>query len=184
MAKLRLVIPKLISGATPAQPLDCQVFAKVALVTTRKRSLGQGNRPIFTRVCHSVHSRGMCGCGCVCVVAGGACVVAGGSMCGCRGACMVAGGCAWLWGVCVVAGGCAWLRRERAWLPGGCIGYDQIRSMSGRYASYWNAFLSYYDTSFCVVEFDDSYPRHVDEQGENSRHHGEHQPRAVLPADP
>ena len=26
--------------------------------------------------------------------------------------------------------------------PGGaCIGYDEIRSMSGRYASYWNAFL-------------------------------------------
>ena len=24
---------------------------------------------------------------------------------------------------------------------GGCIGYDEIRSMSGRYASYWNAFL-------------------------------------------
>ena len=23
----------------------------------------------------------------------------------------------------------------------GCIGYEQIRSMSGRYASYWNAFL-------------------------------------------
>ena len=26
--------------------------------------------------------------------------------------------------------------------PGGaCVGYDEIRSMSGRYASYWNAFL-------------------------------------------
>ena len=49
---------------------------------------------------------GMCGCGCVCVVAGGACMVA-------RGVCMVARGCAWLpgggmcscRGVCVVAGG-------------------------------------------------------------------------------
>ena len=31
----------------------------------------------------------------------------------------------------------------RAWLQGGgaCVGYDEIRSMSGRYASYWNAFL-------------------------------------------
>ena len=38
----------------------------------------------------------------------------------------------------------------RAWLPGvgacvvvggACVGYDEIRSMSGRYASYWNAFL-------------------------------------------
>ena len=28
--------------------------------------------------------------------------------------------------------------------PGGaCVGYDEIRSMSGRYASYWNAFLFY-----------------------------------------
>ena len=24
---------------------------------------------------------------------------------------------------------------------GACVGYDEIRSMSGRYASYWNAFL-------------------------------------------
>ena len=120
MAKLRLVIPKLISGATPAQPLDCQVFAKVALVTTRKRSLGQSNRSIFTRVCHSVHSGGMCGCGGVCVVAGGACVVAGG------GVCVVARGHAWLQGgvhgcggVCVVAGGCAWLRRDVHGCQGG-----------------------------------------------------------------
>ena len=35
----------------------------------------------------------------------------------------------------MVAGG-------NAWLQGACIEYDQIRSMSGRYASYWNAFLS------------------------------------------
>ena len=72
-----------------------------------------------------------------------------------RGACVVAlGGHAWLlgghaWllrGVCVVAprggmrgcsqGGHAWL------LQGGVRGFfDEIRSMSGRYASYWNAFL-------------------------------------------
>ena len=70
-------------------------------------------------------------------------------------ACVAArGGCAWLlpgghaWlpggtcvvapgGVCVVApGGHAWL------LGGGMHGFsDEIRSMSGRYASYWNAFL-------------------------------------------
>ena len=63
-----------------------------------------------------------------------------------RGACMVAlGGHVWLlWGACMVAlGGHAWL------LGGGmrgCSGhvrgfFDEIRSMSGRYASYWNAFL-------------------------------------------
>ena len=28
-----------------------------------------------------------------------------------------------------------------AWLQGACVGYDEIRSMSGRYASCWNAFL-------------------------------------------
>ena len=69
----------------------------------------------------------------------GACMVAGG-MCGCRGRCVTAGGmhgyrgdvhgC----GGCLVAGVCAWL-----W--GVCMGYDEIRSMSSRYASYWNAFL-------------------------------------------
>ena len=79
------------------------------------------------------------------------------------------GGCAWLFrgGAWLLPGGCAWLLRGHAWLllgggmrgcsggacvvaPGGhawfflggvCIGYDEIRSMSGRYASYWNAFL-------------------------------------------
>ena len=35
----------------------------------------------------------------------------------------------------MVAGGHAWL------LGGACVGYDEIRSMSGRYAYYWNAFL-------------------------------------------
>ena len=76
---------------------------------------------------------------------------------------MVAGGHAWLpggggvhgGGACVVAkggmhgfGGHAWLPEGHAWLPGGhawlpgvCIGYNQIESMSRRYASYWNAFL-------------------------------------------
>ena len=37
-------------------------------------------------------------------------------------------------GACVVAGGVHGGR-------GVCVGYDEIRSMSGRYASYWNAFL-------------------------------------------
>ena len=46
---------------------------------------------------------------------------------------MVAGG------ACVVGG--------HAWLPGvhgcqgACMGYDKIQSISGQYASYWNAFL-------------------------------------------
>ena len=41
----------------------------------------------------------------------------------------------------VAGGGHAWLQGGRAWLLGGCVGYDEIRSMSARYASYWNAFL-------------------------------------------
>ena len=69
---------------------------------------------------------------------GGTYVVAWGGVHGCsRGACVVAPGGAWLLrGACVVA-------------PGGvhgCSGgmhgfFHEIRSMSGRYASYWNAFL-------------------------------------------
>ena len=91
---------------------------------------------------------------------------------GCRGhawlweACMVLGGHAWLWGACVVGayvvvgvcvvargtcvvmggmcgcGGHVWLWGGIHGCEGACIGYDEIRSMSGRYASYWNAFLS------------------------------------------
>ena len=104
---------------------------------------------------------GMHGC------SGGAYVVAPGGMRGCSwGACMVAPGgpcmvaqggmhgCfqgdAWLlWGVCgcsrgacmVAPGGCAWL------LWGGMDGIQrdtEIQSMSGRYTSYWNAFLLLY----------------------------------------
>ena len=45
------------------------------------------------------------------------------------------GGHTWLLGGrCVVAGGACMV-------AGGCVGYDEIRSMSGRYASYWNEFL-------------------------------------------
>ena len=80
---------------------------------------------------------------------GGACMVAleghvwllQGGMRGCSGrVCVVAPG-----GACVVApSGCAWLLPGgHAWLLwGGMHGFiDEIRSMSGRYTSYWNAFL-------------------------------------------
>ena len=43
------------------------------------------------------------------------------------------GGLLWLPGACVGAGGPSGV--------GACIAYDDIRSMSGRYASYWNALL-------------------------------------------
>ena len=103
--------------------------------------------------------------GCAWLPGGGACMVVGG-MCGCRGACMVARGHVWLLGgmhgcqgVCMVAGRVCVVAGEHVWLPGGmcgcwgcvvgmyvvargaCMGYDEIRSMSGRYTSYWNAFL-------------------------------------------
>ena len=66
-----------------------------------------------------------------------------------RGACVVGrGGCAWLWGgPCVVPGGHAWLPglhglQGACVVAGGvCIGHDEIWSMSGWYAFYWNAFL-------------------------------------------
>ena len=57
---------------------------------------------------------------------------------------VVGGGRVWLWGgvrgywgeacMVVVGGGVHGCR-------GACVGYNEIRSMSGRYASYWNAFL-------------------------------------------
>ena len=104
----------------------------------------------------------------------GECVIAGGCMhgiqqdmvCGCQGACVVAGRHAWLlggvcgcWRVCMAAGGGMCGCGGHAWLQGGhgcggrghaqlregaCMGYDEIRSMSGRYASYWNAYLFKY----------------------------------------
>ena len=86
-----------------------------------------------------------------------------------RGACMAGGvcggghawhgGCVWQRGIhgrvgsmrgrgACVAEGHAWQGRERAWQRGmrGRVGsvhgrYNEIRSMSGRYAFYWNAFL-------------------------------------------
>ena len=82
-------------------------------------------RYVLTPVCQSFCSQGG---GRACVVAGGGvCVVAGGMHC-CRGGVRGCGGHAWLWGG---MRGCR----------GACVGYDEIRSMSGQHASYWNAFL-------------------------------------------
>ena len=104
---------------------------------------------VFTGVCLST-GEGMHGC------SGGACVVAQGGMRGCSGghAWLLQGGRAWLlrggmrgcsWGgMRGCSGGCAWLLPGgHAWLlRGGMRGFfDEIRSMSGRYVSHWNAFL-------------------------------------------
>ena len=99
---------------------------------------------------HAWLSGGVRGWG-ACVVARGECMVGWhawllGGVHGCWGA-------AWLQGACVVARGHAWLPGGmhgwgHAWLPGACmvvgvacVGYNEIWSMSGWYASYWNAFL-------------------------------------------
>ena len=98
---------------------------------------------------------GMCGCSC-----GGACmVVPRGGMCGFFWGhvwLLLGGMCGFFWGggmhgffwggvhgffqgVCMVFSGGACV----AFSGGACVGYDEIRSMSGRYASYWNAFLCF-----------------------------------------
>ena len=137
----------------------------MTVITARKRSLGQGN--IFTPVCHSVHRGGVRGCsgreggvrGCsgghVWLLWGGMCGSSRGGMHGCSGgACVVAlgggasmvawgGMCGFIWGDVhgFIQGG------MRGFIWGGVrgffsfFGYNEIRSMSGRYASYWNAFL-------------------------------------------
>ena len=106
---------------------------------------------------------GMHGCsgGCV-VVPGGMHGCLWGGMHGCsrgvhgcsRGASMVAhGGHAWL----LVGGACMVAHRGHAWLllgGGGMCGFfNEIRSMSGRYASYWNAFLLCirWDNTLCLI---------------------------------
>ena len=101
---------------------------------------------VFTGVCHSVHKGGGMGRAWLLrgrhawlLLGGHAWLLPGGHAWAPGGACMVAlGGCAWLLGghAWLLPGGHAWLLR------GGVHGFfDEIRSMSGRYASYWNAFL-------------------------------------------
>ena len=83
---------------------------------------------------------GMHGCRGACMVAGGACVVARGwGMHGCREGMHGCEG----WGACVVVGGACVVVGGMCGCWGACIGYDETRSMSGRYASYWNAFLCF-----------------------------------------
>ena len=165
---LSILIPNrdlyLIKGCIGSEGLPQPSFIAWVLITARKRSLGQGN--ILTRVCHSVHRGGVRGFreaymvvgghawllwGGVCMVAGGyawllgMCVVVGGMhgcrgcVCGCWGACMVAGGMCGCWGGMRDCGG------GMCGCQGVCIGYDEIRSMSGWYASYWNAFLLFHE---------------------------------------
>ena len=90
----------------------------------------------------------------------GACMVVGG-MHGSREAYVVGGmhgggGYAWWQGACMVVGACV-VAGERACMVvgsmrggrGACMGYKEIQSMSGQYASYWNEFLLILLFYFC-----------------------------------
>ena len=114
------------------------------IFTARKRSL---RRLCFYR-CLSVHTgggvRGF-------IQQGGSCMVLlGGAWFYSGGVCGFSGGCAWFfWGACMVFPGgvrCFSGGVGMVFLGGmhgffSFFGYNEIRSMSGRYASYWNAFL-------------------------------------------
>ena len=124
-------------------------FLFYILVTARKRSL---RRLCFYTCLSFCPQGGVRGCS-----RGGMRGCSRGDMCGCSGGrawssggtCMVAPGGVHAW---LLPGGCAWLlpgvMHGFCWghgffwgERGACVGYDEIRSMSGRYASYWNAFL-------------------------------------------
>ena len=113
--------------------------------------LGQGN--IFRSVCQEFCPCGGCAWQGACMAGGHAWQgghvwqgdMCGGDMCGrgCAwlGACMVgvcmATGHVW-WGACMAGGACVGDMHGRV---GMCGRYCEMRSMSGRYTSYWNAFL-------------------------------------------
>ena len=89
--------------------------------------------PPANKVCEGYVFTGVC-----LSTPGGACVVLFGGM---RG---------FIWGACMVlfGGACVVLFGGHAWFYSGGVrgffsffGYNEIRSMRGRYASYWNAFL-------------------------------------------
>ena len=103
---------------------------------------GGGMRGCWWGVTCMFAGRGMHSCwwGHAWLLVGGHAWLLVGGMRGCSGMgvhALVAGGVhgCWQGGAWLLAGGHAWR------LGGSDIGYDEIRSMSGRYASYWNAFL-------------------------------------------
>ena len=120
------------------QKFECHI----ALKTSFYRSQRSWGKVIFSEACvkNSVHSGGACMAGGM--HGRGACMAGGmrgrrGGMHGEGGACIAMGGMCGKGGVC---GG------------GGMRGrYYEIRSMSGRYASYWNAFLLLFN-NFLTVE--------------------------------
>ena len=117
------------------------MFPELLLPATK---LGQGNilRSVCQQFCPQEGGGGMHGC------TRGACVVALGRV---HGFIWKGGMRGFIWGACMVLfGGHAWFYLGgHAWFysGGGLRGffrYNEIRSISGQYASYWNAFLFYF----------------------------------------
>ena len=97
--------------------------------------------------------RGMCG-------SQGVCVAAGGGMHGSwehawqLGVYMAAGGHAWQpEAMCGSQGGHVWQPGSMHGIQGACMEYNEIWSMSGQYASYWNAFLFVNNLDLSQVAF-------------------------------
>ena len=77
-----------------------------------------------------------------CVAALGVCMAAGGGMHGSWGGMHGSRGGAWQpRAACVAAREVCLAARGMHGSWGACVGYSEIWSMSGQYASYWNAFL-------------------------------------------
>ena len=111
------------------------------IITARKRSLGQGN--VFTGMCHSFCPQGRVGFpACITGYMTGGCLPPGGSASS-------------RWG----GGG---LHPGADPPPPRYMGYYEIWSISGQYASYWNAFLFpesvHHRCLQCVVECVPSHP--------------------------
>ena len=124
------------------------MFLQVSVCPHREGVRGfipQGGMRGFILVgCAWFYSGGVCGFiqggwwACVVLFRGHAWFYLGGMHGFIQGACMV------LFGGCVVfLGGHAWFFQGGMCGFFSFFGYNEIRSMSGRYASYWNAFLFY-----------------------------------------
>ena len=152
-----------IYGNVHKNNLSCNGY--VSIFTARKRSL---RRLCFYR-CLSFCPQG----GCAWLLGGRACfylqggvVLFGGGhawfyLGGAGHVWFYSGGPVWFYsgGMCgfiqggmhgFIQGGCAWFFQFFSF-----FGYNEIRSMSGRYASYWNAFLSLNKNAYqnCVAPF-------------------------------
>ena len=136
--------------AIPARLFYLSFYPQIMVLTRLPFLLPPANKGckgyVFTSVCQSFCSQGgHAWFGGHAWLPGGHVWLLGG-MRGCWGCAWLLGGMRDCWGACVVAGRCPWLPggMHGCGVWGACVGYDKIRSMSGQYASYWNAFLFYF----------------------------------------